>query len=312
MLQFVIRRFGQSIVLVLIVTIITFFLMNLAPGGPSSMMRMDATEAEREAIAEQLGLNDPVIVRYGSWLINAFQGDLGLSLSSGQPVLDRIVERFPHTFNLAIWTVFFSVIIGIVLGIISAKNRNTWKDHLINFGSVIGLSVPSFWLAIMFILLFSVNLQWLPSSLVTGDSIWDTIKMYIMPVLILSTATLPTIVRFTRSSMLEVVSQNYVRTARAKGLKERTVVYSHALRNALIPVISIIGVLIPRMLSGTVIVESVFGWPGMGRLIVEAAQARDYNLVMGVTVVVTILVVLSNFIVDIIYSKVDPRVKNIG
>lgn len=311
MLHFVMKRLGQSIVLILIVSMITFFLMNLAPGGPSSMMRMDAAEEERAAIAEQFGLNDPVIVRYGTWLGNAVQGDLGVSLSSGQPVSDRIIERFPYTLQLAVWTTVLSIIIGIVFGIISAKNRNTWKDHSINFGSVIGLSVPSFWLAIMFILLFSVQLKWLPSSGVGGDSLLDQFKSSIMPVIILSTATLPTIVRFTRSSILEVISQNYIRTSRAKGLKERTVIYSHALRNALIPVISIIGVLIPRLLSGTVIVESVFGWPGMGRLIVEAAQSRDYNLVMGVTVVVTILVIMSNFIVDIIYSRVDPRVKNL-
>ncbi|WP_164215250.1 ABC transporter permease [Virgibacillus sp. YIM 98842] len=312
MLQFVIKRFGQSIVLILIVTIITFFLMNLAPGGPSSMMRLDATEEERQAIAEQLGLNDPVVVRYGNWLVNAFQGDLGLSLSSGEPVMDRIMERVPYTLQLAVWTILISVIVGIILGILSAKKRNKWQDHVINFGSVIGLSVPSFWLAIMFILLFSVQLGWLPSSGVGGASLMEQFTSSLMPVIILSTATLPTIVRFTRSSMLEVVSQNFIRTSRAKGLKERVVIYSHALRNALIPVISIIGVLIPRLLSGTVIVESVFGWPGIGRLIVEAAEGRDYNLVMGVTVIVTIVVIISNFIVDIIYSKVDPRVKNVG
>ena len=286
--------------------------MNLAPGGPSSMMRMDATEEERQAIAEQLGLDKPVIVRYGNWLKDALQGDLGYSLSSGEPVMSRIMERMPYTLQLAFWTILISVVLGIVLGIIAAQKRNKWQDYLINFGSVIGLSVPSFWMAIMFILLFSVQLGWLPSS-GTGDStLWGQFTSSIMPVIILSTATLPTIVRFTRSSMLEVISQNYIRTSRAKGLKERVVIYQHALRNALIPVISIIGVLIPRLLSGAVIVESVFGWPGIGRLIVEAAQGRDYNLVMGVTVVVTIIVVISNFIVDIIYSKVDPRVKNLS
>ena len=312
MLKFTARRLGQSIVLIFIVTIITFFLMNLAPGGPSSMMRMDATEEERQAIAEQLGLDKPVIVRYGNWLKDALQGDLGYSLSSGEPVMSRIMERMPYTLQLAFWTILISVVLGIVLGIIAAQKRNKWQDYLINFGSVIGLSVPSFWMAIMFILLFSVQLGWLPSS-GTGDStLWGQFTSSIMPVIILSTATLPTIVRFTRSSMLEVISQNYIRTSRAKGLKERVVIYQHALRNALIPVISIIGVLIPRLLSGAVIVESVFGWPGIGRLIVEAAQGRDYNLVMGVTVVVTIIVVISNFIVDIIYSKVDPRVKNLS
>src|SRR5699024_8138188 len=186
--------------LILIVTMITFFLMNLAPGGPSSMMRMDASAEERAALAEQYRLNDPVIIRYVHWLVDAVQGDLGLSLSTGESVTKRIMDRIPFTFQLTIWTIVVSVIIGIIFGIISAKNQNTWKDHMINFGSVIGLSVPSFWLAIMLILLFSVQLKWLPSSGAGGDSILDQLKSSILPVAILSMATLPTIVRFTRSS----------------------------------------------------------------------------------------------------------------
>ncbi|NGP44889.1 ABC transporter permease [Bacillaceae bacterium SIJ1] len=312
MASFIAQRLWQSIILVFIVSIITFFLINLAPGGPSSMMRMDATAEERAAIAEQLGLDEPVIVRYGEWLASAVQGDLGTSLSTGQPVIERIAERFPHTLQLTILTLIVSVFVGLVLGIIAAMRRNRISDYAINFLAVIGLSVPSFWLAIMLLLLFSVTLQWLPSSGVApeGSGIWEQVTFLLMPVLILSTSTLPTIVRFMRSSMLEVISQNYVRTARAKGVKEMVVIYWHAMRNALIPVVSIIGVLIPRLLGGAVIVESVFGWPGMGRLIVEAANARDYTLVMGVTIVVTLVVVLTNFLVDIIYSKIDPRVKN--
>lgn len=307
--QFIVKRFFQSVILILIVSIITFFVMNLAPGGPSSMMRMDASAEERAAIAEQLGLNDPIIVRYKDWLAGAITGDLGTSNASGQPVLERIMERFPYTFQLTVTTLIISVILGIILGVISAVNRSKWQDNVINFGSVVGLSIPSFWMAIMFILLFSVELQWLPSSGVGDSSFGDKVKSMAMPVLILATSTLPTIVRFTRSSMLEVVNQNFIRTARAKGAREKTVIYYHALKNALIPVVSIIGVLIPRLLGGAVIVETVFGWPGMGRLIVEASQGRDYNLVMGVTVFVTVLVIISNFIVDVIYSKLDPRVK---
>ncbi|CEG28710.1 ABC transporter permease [Bacillus sp. B-jedd] len=310
MVNFIINRLWQSVILMLIVTAITFFLINLAPGGPASLMRMDATAEEREALTKQMGLDQPVIVRYGKWLAESLQGNFGQSLTSGQPVIQRVGERFPHTVELAIYTLIFSVAAGVVLGIISAIRRNSAADYSINFFSAIGLSVPAFWLAIMLIYLFSVVLQWLPSSGVgdgTGAQKW---KYLIMPVLILSTTTLPTIVRFTRSSMLEVISQNFVRTARAKGAKERTVIYSHALRNALIPVVTIIGVLIPRLLGGAVITETVFGWPGMGRLIVEAAQGRDYNLVMGVTVIVTFIVIVSNFLVDIVYSRIDPRVKN--
>ncbi|WP_417898792.1 ABC transporter permease [Bacillus haimaensis] len=314
MLHFVINRLWQSIILVFIVTVITFFLINLAPGGPSSLMRMDASEEERQALMTRMGLDKPILVRYGIWIADALQGDLGMSLSSGQPVVQRIAERFPHTLTLASITLVVSVILGIILGIIAAVRRNKLSDYTVNFFSVIGLSVPSFWLAIMLILLFSVTLQWLPSSGVVPEdgTLADQFRYLIMPVIILATSTLPTIVRFTRSSMLEVITQNYIRTARAKGAKEFIVIYWHALRNALIPVVSIIGVLIPRLLGGAVIVESVFGWPGMGRLIVEAAQGRDYNLVMGVTVIVTIIVILSNFIVDLIYSKIDPRVRNVA
>ncbi len=309
MLKFTLNRLSQSIILVLLVSIITFFIMNLSPGGPSSMMRMDATAEERAAIAEQLGLNDPIFVRYTEWLVQAVKGDLGVSLSSGQPVTERIMERLPYTLQLTVVTLVVSIILGILFGVWAAMRRNTKTDYLINLGSVVGLSVPSFWMAIIFVLFFAVELQILPSSGVGDTSLVDKVKSMVLPIAVLATSTLPTIVRFTRSSMLEVISQNYIRTARAKGAKERTVIYFHALRNGLIPVISIIGVLIPRLLGGAVIVESVFGWPGMGRLIVEASQGRDYNVIMGVTVFVTVIVILSNFIVDIIYSKLDPRVK---
>jgi peptide/nickel transport system permease protein len=310
MLNFLVQRLWQSIILVLIVTIITFFLINIAPGGPASMMRMDATAEERAALSHRMGLDKPVVVRYGVWLGKAAQGDFGKSLTSGQPVMKRVSERFPNTLKLSIYTLIFSIVVGLILGIISAVRRNRISDYSINLFSAIGLSVPSFWLAIMLIYLFSVILHWLPSSGVgTGDG-GISFKYLVMPVLILSTTTLPTIIRFTRSSMLEVISQNYIRTARAKGAKEWVVIYWHALRNALIPVVSVIGVLIPRLLGGAVITETVFGWPGMGRLIVEAAQGRDYNLVMGVTVIVTIIVVVTNFLVDVVYSRIDPRVKN--
>lgn len=310
MVNFLINRLWQSVILLFIVTVITFFLINLAPGGPASLMRMDATAEEREALRERMGLDEPVIVRYGEWLGSSLKGDFGLSLTSGQPVTQRISERFPNTVQLTLYTLIFSVGAGVILGIISAVRRNSASDYSINFLTAIGLSVPGFWLAIMLIYLFSVVLQWLPSSGVGSGTGIEQFKYLIMPVLILSTTALPTIVRFTRSSMLEVISQNYVRTARAKGVKERTVIYYHALRNALIPVVTIIGVLIPRLLGGAVITETVFGWPGMGRLIVEAAQGRDYNLVMGVTVIVTFIVIASNFLVDVIYSRIDPRVKN--
>ncbi|GGE27346.1 oligopeptide transport system permease protein AppB [Pullulanibacillus camelliae] len=316
MLRFLIHRIGQSIILLFIVTIITFFLINLAPGGPKGVTRMDASPEERQAMIERYGLDKPVIVRYGEWLKGAIHGDLGISYTSNEPVIKRIDERLPYTIELTVYTIIFSVVFGIIFGVISAIRRGKVLDHLINFVSVIGLSIPAFWLGIMLILLFSVSLHWLPSSGVgprgSDFNVLGYLAHLIMPVIILSTTVLPNIVRFTRSSMLEVISQNFIRTARAKGAKEVVVIYSHALRNALIPVITIIGVMIPRLLSGAVITESIFGWTGIGNLIIEAANGRDYPLVMGITVVITVVVIICNLLVDLIYSQVDPRVKNVA
>lgn len=315
MLRFLLNRLGQSVVLLLIVTVITFFLINLAPGGPASTMRMEASPEERQAMIEKLGLDQPIYVRYIDWITNAVQGDLGISFTSSEPVIQRIIERLPYTIELTVFTIIISVIIGILLGVLSAIKRGKAQDHMINFMSVIGLSVPAFWLGLMLILLFSITLGWLPSSGVGSRGadfdLWGWISHLILPVLILTTTVLPNIVRFTRSSMLEVISQNYIRTVRAKGAKESIVLYVHALRNALIPVVTIIGVLIPRLLSGAVITEAIFGWTGIGTLIIEAARGRDYPLVMGVTVMITIVVVVCNLFVDLVYSRIDPRVKNV-
>lgn len=315
MLRFLLNRLGQSVVLLLIVTVITFFLINLAPGGPASTMRMEASPEERQAMIEKLGLDQPIYVRYIDWITNAVQGDLGISFTSSEPVIQRIIERLPYTIELTVFTIIISVIIGILLGVLSAIKRGKAQDHIINFMSVIGLSVPAFWLGLMLILLFSITLGWLPSSGVGSRGadfdLWGWISHLILPVLILTTTVLPNIVRFTRSSMLEVISQNYIRTVRAKGAKESIVLYVHALRNALIPVVTIIGVLIPRLLSGAVITEAIFGWTGIGTLIIEAARGRDYPLVMGVTVMITIVVVVCNLFVDLVYSRIDPRVKNV-
>jgi peptide/nickel transport system permease protein len=314
-IRYIGQRLVQGVVVILIVTAITFFLINLAPGGPSAIARMEATEEERQALRERYGLDKPVVVRYGEWMAAAVKGDLGTSFSTSQPVVQRIAERLPNTALLTLLTLIVCVIGGLVLGVMAAIRRNSWLDYIVGFISVLGLSVPAFWLGIMLILLFSVNLQWLPSSGVatsgTGFDFLDRLKHLIMPVLVLSTTTLPTIVRFTRSSMVEALSQDYVRTAQAKGLSGYSVIYKHTLRNALIPVITMIGVLVPRLMGGAVITEAVFSWPGMGQLVVEAANGRDYPLVMGVTVVVTVIVVFTNILVDLLYSRVDPRINTL-
>jgi peptide/nickel transport system permease protein len=301
------------VVVLVLVSAITFLLVNLAPGGPSSLMRMDATAEQREALARRLGLDQPVPTRYAQWLAGALHGDLGVSLSSNEPVALRIAQRLPNTLVLAGTALVVSIVIGIPMGVAAALRRNSLTDFVLAAVSVMGVSVPAFWLGIILILALSVNLRLLPSSGIVssgaeGDVV-DRLQHLIMPALVLSTTVLPYVVRFTRSALLEVLHQDYVRTATAKGLSRLRVVYGHALRNALVPVVSIIGTLVPRLIGGSVVTEAVFGWPGMGRLAVEAANGRDYPLIVGITVVVATVVVFSSLAVDLLYTWLDPRIR---
>ena len=298
MLRTLVSRGLQSLLVLVLVSAITFFLINLAPGGPASIMRIDATPQQREALRVRLGLDQPVPLRYLSWLGKAASGDLGASLLTDEPVVQRIGQRLPNTLALAGLSLAISILCGVPLGVAAALRRSTPIDYAIGLLGVLGLSIPSFWLGVMLILLFSVSLQLLPS---TGH--------LLLPTVVLSTSVLPYVVRFTRSALLEVLGQDYVRTARAKGLSHAVVVYQHALRNALIPVVSVLGTLVPRLVGGAVITEAVFGWPGMGRLAVEAAQGRDYPLVLGVTVVIAVVVVVAAFVVDLAYTWLDPRIR---
>jgi peptide/nickel transport system permease protein len=297
----------------LLVSAITFLLVNLAPGGPSSVMRMDVTPEQRAALTKRLGLDQPLPVRYFAWLSGALHGDLGTSLSSNEPVSFRIGQRLPNTLLLSAVALVTSIFVGIPLGVLGALRRNTLPDFLTAIVSVMGVSIPAFWLGIMLILALSVNLNWLPSSGIssTGSEAdpLDRLQHLIMPALVLSTTVLPYVVRFTRSALLEVLHQDYVRTATAKGLSRLRVVYGHALRNALVPVVSIVGTLVPRLVGGAVVTEAVFGWPGMGRLAIEAANGRDYPLIVAITVVVAAVVVLSSLLVDLAYTWLDPRIR---
>jgi len=297
----------------LLVSAITFLLVNLAPGGPASLMRMDATPEQREALSLRLGLDQPVPVRYVQWLGGALHGDLGTSLGSNEPVALRVVQRLPNTLLLAGVALALSIVIGIPMGVVAALRRNSVPDFLLAAVSILGVSVPAFWLGIILILALSVNLNWLPSSGITSTAgeggLVDRVQHLIMPALVLSTTVLPYVVRFTRSALLEVLHQDYVRTATSKGLARVRVVFGHALRNALVPVVSIIGTLVPRLVGGSVVTESVFGWPGMGRLAIEAANGRDYPLIVGITVIVASVVVLSSLIVDLAYTWLDPRIR---
>jgi peptide/nickel transport system permease protein len=310
--QFLFRRVALGALVIVFASALTFFFVNLAPGGPSSIMRFDVTEEQREALIKRMGLDRPVGERYAVWALGAVRGDLGTSLLTDEPVAQRIAERLPNTLTLAGAALLLSVLIGIPVGLLQALRRGTPLDHFLSLLSAIGLSVPVFWLGIVMILIFAVSLQILPSAGVTGiaeDNVLVRLRHLILPAAVLATTVLPTVVRFMRSAAMDVLHEDYVRTAASKGLPPRIVLARHVLRNALIPVVSAIGALVPRLLGGTVVTESVFSWPGMGRLALEAAQGRDYPLVTGLTVVVAAIAVATTLLVDIAYTRIDPRIR---
>ena len=312
MISFLIRRLLQSVILLFIVSIVIFTIVHAAPGGPAVLVNPDVDPRTAEEFAEQLGLNDPLPVQYGRWLGNVAQFDLGMSLQHSVPTTTLIKERFPASLLLAGTAMVLATVVALVLGVVSAIRQYSVWDYAATMVAFLGLSVPGFWLGIMLIIVFSVKLGWLPSSGMTTDGdggLVDRIEHLVMPAIVLSTFAVAQLARYTRSSMIEALRNDYVRTARAKGLTERIVIVRHALRNALIPVITVIAVTTPRLIGGAVITESVFAWPGMGRLAANAAFTRDYPLVMAITMFVALLVVTSNLLADLCYGLLDPRIK---
>ncbi|MGD9712855.1 MAG: ABC transporter permease [Thermomicrobiales bacterium] len=318
MSQYILRRLAISIPVLLGVTIIAFLLVNLAPGDPVSAMIDPFTRAELgdawvERRQEQLGLNDPVLVRYGLWLREIVQGNLGYSLINGQPVLDQIMDRVGPTVLLMGAAIVISMLIGIPLGIFSAVRQYSILDYLTTALGFMAVSTPSFFLALGLMYLFAVELRWLPTSgmrtLGKPESIKDLTLHMVMPVTVLALAQLPLFMRYARSAMLEALGADYVVTARAKGLRESLVLMRHAFRNALIPLITITGLTLPELLSGAVITETIFSWPGMGMLAMSAVKGRDYPLILGVILFTATLVLVSNLLSDLFYAVVDPRIR---
>jgi len=287
-------------------------MVSLAPGGPEIMMTMEMTPEQQDALRRQLGLDQPMAVRFVKWTASAMRADFGRSFSDRRRVNEVIAERLPNTLLLGGTALALSILIGVPAGIISATRRYSVTDHTVTFASFIGVSIPVFWLAIILILVFAVRLDWLPASgmatIGAPYSLADRLAHLLMPAVVLATATLPNLVRFMRSALIEEIGQDYVRTARAKGLMPHRVLSHHAVRNALIPVVTVLGVLIPRLVGGAVITETIFGWPGMGQLAVASATGRDFPTVMGLTVVVAIVVIITNLIVDLAYGWLDPRI----
>lgn len=304
MAAYVVRRILMLIPVMLGVSILVFLIIHLSPGDPARMMLGERAPVEQlEALREQLGLNDPLPVQYVKWLSRVVRLDFGRSIRSNRPVLDEILSRLPATAELAFAAIGLAVIVGVPVGVISAVRRNTLVDDVAMVGALAGIAMPVFWQGIMLMLIFSLQLEWLPSS---GRGDWTHL---VLPAVTLGTSSAASITRMTRSTMLETISQDYVRTARAKGLAERIVLFRHALRNALLPIVTVVGLEFGSLMAGAVITETIFAWPGIGRLAVDAIRSQDFPLVQGVILMFAAVYALINLVVDVIYAYLDPRLQ---
>ena len=304
MSKYIVKRLLLMIPVILGVSLIVFSLMHITPGDPVQIMLGEfALPTDIAQVRESLGLNDPLYEQYFRFIQGAVQGDFGDSLFFRQPVMELINERLGYTLQLSIISMIISYLIAFPVGIISAVKQNSWMDNLGMVGALLGVSMPSFWLAMMLILVFSLHLGWLPAS---GVGTW---KHLVLPAISLGASGAALTTRLVRSSMLEVIRQDYIRTARSKGLSEKLIIYKHALKNALIPVITVIGLRLGFILGGAVITETIFARPGIGRLMVDSIFRRDYLVVQGVTFIIAISILVANMLVDITYSFIDPRIR---
>lgn len=305
MARYALKRILAMIPVLIGISIVIFTLLYFTPGDPARMLLGDlATEEEVEALREEMGLNDGFVERYIRYMGDLLQGDLGISYVSKLPVSEEIMTRLPVTARVAFLVIIFAVVVGVPAGIISATKQYSFIDNFVRIISLLGITMPAFWLALLLVLLFSVKLGWLPASGLYGPI------YYIMPVISIAAVPVATIARITRSSMLEVIRSDYIRTARAKGQTENVILFKHALANALIPILTIVGIQFAGGLGGAVVNEQVFAIPGLGKMMVDAIKARNYPLVQGSVLVLAVLQSSVNLVVDLLYALVDPRIRS--
>lgn len=312
MITYIIRRLIQTVIVLILVSFIAFSILHIIPGDPVvTMLGSEATQAQIDLLRHELWLDRPFIVQYMRWFTNILQGDFGTSIIYRESVATLIATRLPITFHIGFIALILSTIISIPAGIISAVKRGSFLDQLITVSANIGIAVPLFWLGIIGIYFFALKLGWLPVQGYNSpfDNFWMNTKQIIMPTLCLTVVPLASLTRQARSSMLEVIRQDYIRTARSKGLKERVVITGHALKNAIIPVVTLLGLQLRFLVGGSVLVETVFNIPGMGRLMVRAVFDKDFLIVQGCVMMIAIVVALANLVVDISYGYFDPRIR---
>ncbi len=306
MASYIVKRLFQGVIVLFLVTLLTFFVMYFMPGDPARNMvgQRRVTEEQLQAIRDKWGLSDPWYERYWSWLSNVLQGDFGTSMMRpGIEITDMIMQAAGMTLRLNLLSFFISLAIAIPVGVFAATRRYSWFDYGSMLGSTLGVAIPNYWIALMGIVIFSVQLGWLPPY---GADSW---KAYILPVIVLSIEEMAAIARLTRGATIEVMGQDYVTTARAKGLSQRVVVTRHVVRNALLPVITLLGYRAAFILSGTIVIETVFAWPGLGRLFFQSITQQDLQVVQAIVLLLTTIVVVMNILTDLTYAVIDPRVR---
>ena len=332
MAKYILKRLLLAIPVVLGIVTIVFILMRIFSPNPAYLLLGQRASADRAAaLTEHLGLNEPIWKQYIIYLKHMLTGDLGTSLFSQEPVLKELLSRMPATIELALFAVIIGSVVGIALGVICAVHQNSWLDRICQVGGLVGVSMPRFWLGFMLMLAFAVNLKWLPpsgrfnflvrpteitgfyiiDSIITGNgpALWSTLKYMLLPGFCIAIGSIGSIMRYTRSTMLETIRQDYIRTARAKGLSERVVILSHALKNAMIPIVTVIGMELGGLFSGSVLTETVFAWPGVGKYIVDGINNSDYAVVQGGCMLVALISVVMNLLVDLLYGTLDPRIR---
>ncbi len=304
MLIYIARRLAAMVPLLLVVSVVVFLFLHMIPGDPARVVAgPEATEQDVENTRIVLGLDRPLYEQYWRFITHAAQGDLGKSYRTSEPVVSMLADRIGPTLKLSFASMIWAIFAGIFFGVVAATNRGKWQDQVTMLSAVTGISMPSFWLGLMLIELFAVQLGWLPSG---GN---DSFAHYILPAITLGSGVAAVIARFTRSSLLETLNEDYVRTARAKGAKERRVIWLHALRNALLPVVTMTGLQFGFLLGGSVVVEAVFSWPGMGRLLIDAVSMRDYPVIQAEMLLFAAQFMLINLLVDVLYAVLNPQIR---
>jgi peptide/nickel transport system permease protein len=311
-IRYIVRRLLFFIPVALLVSFLTFMTIHLVPGNPAQILLGEyATPQNVAALNAQLGLDKPLLVQFGLWLLQVFQGNLGTSIQMQQPVLQAIGQRLPVTIELGVTSLLFSLILAFPLGIYSATHRNSWLDWLVNIATLFGTAIPSFVLGLILLLFFAVSLRIFPPGGYVSFSTdpMKNLQELVLPVITLSAGSVAVNMRQIRASMSEVLSQDYVRTARAKGLSERRIEYTHALRNAIVPVLTIVGLQVGSILGGTFVVETIFLWPGIGQLAITSILSKDYPVVQGIVLISAFAYMITNLIVDVLYALLNPQIR---